>query len=161
MNPHDPSPVTTIARLEQAARRHDVPVEGGAVAWRRFGKGPPLVLVHGGHGSWLHWARNVEALSNEFELFVPDLPGYGDSAFPVESTLEALVASTRRSLDALIGADTPIALAAQPATRLQGRRAHVKSLAAASLELHVTQPAVSRQVGVLEGYLGAERAHLD
>ena len=111
MNPHDPSPVTTIARLEQAARRHDVPVEGGAVAWRRFGKGPPLVLVHGGHGSWLHWARNVEALSNEFELFVPDLPGYGDSAFPVESTLEALVASTRRSLDALISADTPIALA--------------------------------------------------
>ena len=34
-----------------------------------------------------------------------------DFRLPVESTPEALVASTRRSLDALVGADTPIALA--------------------------------------------------
>jgi pimeloyl-ACP methyl ester carboxylesterase len=100
-----------IARLEQAATRLEVPVEDGVLVWRRFGKGPPLVLLHGGHGSWLHWARNIDALSNEFELWVPDLPGYGQSAAPVEPTLQALVAATRNSLDALIGSQTPIALA--------------------------------------------------
>jgi pimeloyl-ACP methyl ester carboxylesterase len=24
---------------------------------------PPLVLLPGGHGNWMHWLRNVEALS--------------------------------------------------------------------------------------------------
>jgi pimeloyl-ACP methyl ester carboxylesterase len=134
MNPHEPPSATAIARLEQAARRHDAPVEGGAVVWRRFGEGPPLVLLHGGHGSWLHWARNIEALSNDFELWLPDLPGFGDSASPLESTLNALVTSTHRSLDALIGANTPIALAgfsfgALVAAHLAAQRGEVTRLA--------------------------------
>ncbi len=102
----------SIARLEQAAERDEVLAAGvGPVLWRRCGEGPPLVLLHGGHGSWLHWARNITPLSREFELWLPDLPGYGDSALPVEPTLESLVAATRTSLDAMIGANTPIALA--------------------------------------------------
>jgi pimeloyl-ACP methyl ester carboxylesterase len=44
------------------------------------GAGRPLVLVHGGHGSWLHWVRNIEALSAKRTLWIPDLPGYGDSS---------------------------------------------------------------------------------
>jgi pimeloyl-ACP methyl ester carboxylesterase len=104
-------PLPAIVRLEKAATRHAVPADGTSVVWRRFGKGPPLVLLHGGHGSWLHWARNIDALSGEFELWLPDLPGYGDSAQPMEPTLDALVTATRISLDALIGAQTPMALA--------------------------------------------------
>ena len=25
-----------------------------------WGEGRPLVLLHGGTGSWMHWVRNVE-----------------------------------------------------------------------------------------------------
>lgn len=44
-----------------------------------LGSGPPLLLFHGGMGSWRHWARNIEPLSRSFHVHALDLPGYGDS----------------------------------------------------------------------------------
>jgi pimeloyl-ACP methyl ester carboxylesterase len=52
----------------------------GRLAWRVWGRGKPLVLLHGGYGSWRHWARNIDALSQRYELWIPDLPGLGASA---------------------------------------------------------------------------------
>jgi 2-hydroxy-6-oxonona-2,4-dienedioate hydrolase len=46
---------------------------------RAAGSGPPLVLLHGGHGSWTHWIRNVDALAAHFRVIAFDLPGYGAS----------------------------------------------------------------------------------
>ena len=45
----------------------------------RRGSGPPLVLVHGGVGSWKHWVRNVGPLSEHFTVYAFDLPGFGRS----------------------------------------------------------------------------------
>lgn len=42
------------------------------------GSGPPLVLFHGGMGSWTHWLRNIPALRSRFTVYAPDLPGCGD-----------------------------------------------------------------------------------
>lgn len=50
------------------------------VAVREFGAGEPLVLMHGGAGSWLHWVRNVDALAAAFRVVAIDQPSYGDSA---------------------------------------------------------------------------------
>ena len=98
-----------IARLDSASDRHDVPFDGGSIRWRRFGAGHPLVLVHGGHGSWLHWIRNVQALSARNELWIPDLPGYGDSsALPRGAGIEAIVEIVVGSLDALVGSGTSV-----------------------------------------------------
>ncbi|PLZ02608.1 alpha/beta hydrolase [Burkholderia sp. WAC0059] len=80
--------------------------------WRRFGSGAPLVLVHGGHGNWTHWIRNVEALMDRRTVWVPDLPGYGDSdALPPDAGIEPLLAATLESLDGLVGARTSVDLA--------------------------------------------------
>ncbi|HSF95505.1 MAG TPA: alpha/beta hydrolase [Thermohalobaculum sp.] len=49
------------------------------VAYRAFGGGEPLVLFHGGAGSWAHWVRNVDALAARFRVMALDLPSYGDS----------------------------------------------------------------------------------
>ena len=49
------------------------------LAVRYWGEGPPLVLLHGGMGSWTHWCRNVTALARKFTVIAVDLPGYGDS----------------------------------------------------------------------------------
>lgn len=54
----------------------------GHLAWREWGQGPALVLLHGGYGSWLHWLRNVRDLAKHHRVLVPDLPGHGDSALP-------------------------------------------------------------------------------
>jgi 2-hydroxy-6-oxonona-2,4-dienedioate hydrolase len=48
-------------------------------AYRCFGDGAPLVLMHGGAGSWDHWVRNVDALSTSFRVIAIDQPSYGDS----------------------------------------------------------------------------------
>lgn len=83
--------------------------EGRVVAWRRFGAGRPLVLVHGGHGDWAHWIRNIEALAQQREVWVPDLPGYGDSddAAP-DGGLASVVGPLAATLDLLVGRDTPV-----------------------------------------------------
>lgn len=101
-----------IEHLDGLARRHLVECEGLRVCWRAFGEGPPLVLLHGGHGNWLHWVRNIEALATRFSVWVPDLPGYGDSGDVGVGGLSAVVEATVATLDHLIGHDTPIHLAA-------------------------------------------------
>ncbi len=123
-----------VGRLERLAIRHDVKVDGRTVVWRRLGSGQPLVLLHGGHGSWLHWLRNLEFLAGHHEVWVPDMPGYGDSDPPGHTGLDALVEGLRRSLDALVGADTPVRLAGfsfggRVAATLASRRPAVSHLA--------------------------------
>lgn len=61
--------------------RLDTKVKGGTVRWQVWGEGPPLLLVHGGAGSWTHWIRNVEVLARRFRVLAPDLPGCGESRF--------------------------------------------------------------------------------
>jgi 2-hydroxy-6-oxonona-2,4-dienedioate hydrolase len=50
------------------------------MAVRRSGRGPDLVLFHGGMGSWKHWIRNIEPLATRFTVHALDHPSYGDSA---------------------------------------------------------------------------------
>ena len=42
----------------------------------------PLMLLHGGSGSWTHWLRNVEYLSQFRTVWALDIPGFGDSSLP-------------------------------------------------------------------------------
>ncbi|TFY98835.1 alpha/beta fold hydrolase [Ramlibacter rhizophilus] len=56
------------------------------MVWHVWGSGRPVVLLHGGSGSWTHWLRNVEALARAgWRVCVPDLPGFGDSLAPPEA----------------------------------------------------------------------------
>jgi pimeloyl-ACP methyl ester carboxylesterase len=106
------SQIDIITRLEHSARRYLVQQDGHKVCWREFGTGAPLVLLHGGHGSWLHWTRNIDALSTSHRVLVPDLPGYGESdALPTDSGFSGLVDTLAASLDQLLGADTKFDLA--------------------------------------------------
>lgn len=77
----------TVAFVEEtaaAAERIATPCGVGDLVWRRWGSGPPLVLLHGGYGSWTHWIRNIGVLSRQFTVIAPDLPGLGESATPPE-----------------------------------------------------------------------------
>ena len=139
MSPSEPNALSAavpadIARLASQAHLEAIAVTAGSVAWRCWGEGPPLVLLHGGHGSWLHWLRNIEALALEHRVCVPDMPGYGDSTKPLDATLEALLDSLQTSLDALLGPRTPIGLAGFSfgglvASHLALRRSQVDRLA--------------------------------
>lgn len=43
------------------------------------GEGEPLLFIHGWGGSWLGWTLLAEELSNEYKIYMVDLPGFGDS----------------------------------------------------------------------------------
>lgn len=77
-------PDTLVAQLDASAERRMTPCGDGDMVWRIWGDGPALVLLHGGHGSWSHWIRNIPDLAANYRLYVPDLPGYGDSGTPAE-----------------------------------------------------------------------------
>ena len=96
-----------VEELNASARHHRIIANGIAVHWCEWGHGKPLVLLHGGHGSWMHWARNVQALAQHYRVLVPDMPGFGaseDFALPPHdpSRLEALLQALEGSLTALI-----------------------------------------------------------
>ncbi len=61
--------------------------------WRRWGSGPGIVLLHGGAGSWSHWRRNVAHLAATRTVWIPDLPGMGESADAPEPRDHEAIAS--------------------------------------------------------------------
>jgi 2-hydroxy-6-oxonona-2,4-dienedioate hydrolase len=100
MPPSDPA--ATVDALARTARKHRTPCGDGHMVWRVWGTGKPLLLFHGGSGSWTHWLRNIPMLSQHFELWVPDIPGLGDSAMPPHPHTPASIAEVMTAgLDAL------------------------------------------------------------
>jgi 2-hydroxy-6-oxonona-2,4-dienedioate hydrolase len=105
------TPAALIAAIDAAGTRRTTP-NGGDVVWRIWGRGDPLVLLHGGTGSWLHWVRNIEPLARDFMLIVPDLPGSGESGMPAPPiSAETMAAALREGLATLIGPETRFAIA--------------------------------------------------
>jgi 2-hydroxy-6-oxonona-2,4-dienedioate hydrolase len=66
---------------------------------------PPVVLLHGGSGSWTHWMRNIDALvASGRQVYAADLPGFGDSAAPARGTdADALTEPVEHGLQQLLG----------------------------------------------------------
>jgi len=150
-----------IERIAATGTRHDVVHGGIRVCWRRFGAeeespDPPLVLLHGGHGSWMHWLRNVEALSAGRTLWLPDMPGFNDSDAPPhaalgEDPLGPLLDALGGSLDQLIGAGTPIDLGGfsfggLTAARFAVRRGAIRRLALVGSGGHGTMRRMAAQM---------------
>ncbi|MGH1423929.1 MAG: alpha/beta fold hydrolase [Pseudooceanicola sp.] len=99
--------IDALAYLDQVEKRADLAFTGGdgqRIAWRCWGQGRPVVLLHGASGSWRHWIRQVDALKGR-RLIVADLPGYGQSDTPAEPLdVEAMTSAVCDGIDDLVGA---------------------------------------------------------
>jgi len=73
-----------MLQLDAEADHHHTPCGEGNMVWRRWGSGKPIVLLHGGSGSWTHWVRTIPVLRKRYEVWAIDIPGLGDSAMPSE-----------------------------------------------------------------------------
>jgi pimeloyl-ACP methyl ester carboxylesterase len=56
-----------------------VDVEGAQIYYARYGKGDPVILLHGGLGNSDHWANQVPALAEKFQVIAIDSRGQGRS----------------------------------------------------------------------------------
>jgi len=106
---HDPvprpgeTPAACIDRIRADGERRTTPCGDGDVVWHVFGEGPALVLIHGGSGSWNHWIRNIPVLARHFRLYLPDLPGHGESAMaPGDVSGPNVAAPLAEGLDELL-----------------------------------------------------------
>ena len=101
-----------VAALDSRATRQPTPAGAGALVWRAWGEGRPLVLLHGAAGSWTHWLRNIPALAGRFRVLAPDLPGFGDSDTPPEPhTADLLAGLVSDGLDRVAPPPAPLDLA--------------------------------------------------
>ncbi|MEI8305176.1 MAG: alpha/beta hydrolase [Burkholderiales bacterium] len=108
--PADIDSLDQVHALDAVARRHVIEAPAGPMVWRSWGEGDPLVLFHGGSGSWTHWVRNIGPLASAGrQVWVPDLPGFGESA-SVGRDADALPVPMERALAELLG-DQPVDVA--------------------------------------------------
>jgi pimeloyl-ACP methyl ester carboxylesterase len=104
--------MAAIASIEADSELFQTPCGDGKMVWRRWGRGSPLLLLHGAHGCWMHWIRNIRHLANSHTVWIPDIPGFGESASPPETDHgDAIAEPVVRGVRALIGADDPIDIA--------------------------------------------------
>lgn len=101
-------PAAAVARIESLSEKRLTPCGSGSMLWHIWGEGRPLVLLHGGFGSWQHWIRNIPALATRFRVFVPTFPGFGDSAdLPEPQTVENLAAIVSAGIDRVLPPKEP------------------------------------------------------
>jgi pimeloyl-ACP methyl ester carboxylesterase len=53
--------------------------DGASVFFAQFGKGPHVLLLHGGSANSNYWGHQITALSNDFSVTVMDTRGHGRS----------------------------------------------------------------------------------
>ena len=105
------------------------------MAVQRRGRGPDVVLFHGGMGSWKHWIRNVDALAERFTVHALDHPSYGASApVPRETTGAQYLDLMHALIVEMLPGETPLrfggfsfggAIATHLARRLAPRVTHL------------------------------------
>ncbi len=135
-----------MVRSDEPAETETQNDDGAAlpVAVKKAGSGPPLLLFHGGMGSWTHWLRNIDALASHFTVMALDLPGYGDApaidrTIEPEAYLDVVEGAVRRlCVDApkvaMAGFSFGSAVAAAMAARLGARVERLSLIGAAGFD---------------------------
>jgi pimeloyl-ACP methyl ester carboxylesterase len=90
------------ARAGHPAAGHYASLNGIRMYYETYGKGPALVLLHGGAGSGAQFEKQIPALSRTFRLIVPDACAQGRSTDrPGPLSYDAMAEDVRALLDHL------------------------------------------------------------
>jgi pimeloyl-ACP methyl ester carboxylesterase len=69
-----------VPTLELLHSPHAPELSPVTIFYREYGRGRPLVFLHGGWGYGVYpFDRQIEAFQNEFRILIPDRSGYGHS----------------------------------------------------------------------------------
>ncbi len=75
--------LSRIHALPTGMKRHSTYVKSQKLVWLEGGNphGEPLLLIHGFASNKENWIMLLPFLAKRYRLFVPDLPGWGESTF--------------------------------------------------------------------------------
>ena len=68
-----------LSSIEKNSKKIFIKSKDSKICWRIWGKGNPIIFLHGGYGSWAHWVKQVLPFSKNHRVLVPDMPGFGES----------------------------------------------------------------------------------
>lgn len=111
------SPAARIAEVAAGSEVIETPCGDGSMVWRRWpgpadAGEPPLILLHGGFGSWTHWLRVIPALAEARTVIACDIPGLGESAdMPKPHSAEGIGLVVSRGIEQILGARDPYCIA--------------------------------------------------
>lgn len=99
-----------LSAIEKNCNKVLIKSKDSKVCWRSWGKGKPLILLHGGYGSWAHWIKQAIPFSKNYNVLIPDMPGFGESEdLTLPHTPEKISANIAETLLKLISPEeTPI-----------------------------------------------------
>jgi pimeloyl-ACP methyl ester carboxylesterase len=147
----------------------DIAIGGGVVLhYAEAGAGDPVLCIHGtgpGSSGLSSYAPNIDAISERFHTFVPDLPRFGKST-KVQITaprLDYMSGSVRRFMDVVgierahlvgnsMGAQTALKLAIDSPERV-GR---LVLMAPAVMDYSVTSPMPTEAIRLISTYYAGE-----
>jgi esterase len=69
--------------------------------FRKLGSGPPLIILHGLYGSSDNWISIARALSDSFEVIIPDLRNHGKSPWSDHHDYPSMVEDILQLIDLL------------------------------------------------------------
>ena len=158
-----------LARSIERVTQH----AGCSVRWLEWGAEDsriPLVALHGGHGSWLHWLRNIDAFSATYRVLLPDMPGFGaseDFDLPARDPvrLSHLVDALCQGIRDLVGASTPFHLIGFSfggliASMVAQRMPQIRSLVLLGSAGHPYRRTDEPRMRNWRDFVGAERAEV-
>ena len=104
------TPKDTLNQLARSAQRLTTSFDGGNMVWHcwtsEHSSNSTIVLLHGGFGSWTHWARVIPELKKYSTVVAADLPGLGDSDdVPVPHTAKQLAGIVKYGIEQLLPAE--------------------------------------------------------
>lgn len=57
-----------------------ITIGGDLIHYEVFGRGRPVILLHGWLGCWRYWTPTLQHLSSKYRVYALDLRGFGDSS---------------------------------------------------------------------------------
>ena len=66
-------------KIPNIIQSNKIKINGRDVHYFVAGQGDPLVVIHGGGGDATTWLNNAAMLSDNYTVYIPNLPGFGES----------------------------------------------------------------------------------
>jgi pimeloyl-ACP methyl ester carboxylesterase len=100
---HFVAPLIALNRASAGLSEHTVQVGPHSLHYLAGGSGTPVILLHGIFAEKDHWVDFARAMSDPYQLLLPDLPGFGSSGRVAGQTYDyaAQVERLRAWMDAI------------------------------------------------------------
>ena len=80
--------IINAARSKAGLTKKEIKIEDHTIVYLEGGKGPTILLLHGYTANKDNWTRFAAYLTKDYQVVIPDIPGYGESSKFIDSSYD-------------------------------------------------------------------------